>query len=87
MKRYRITCVLDVRYTIEEYLGWQMLVGESRQTTDDEIERLLRQRGRSVTARALLNYLEGYHAVAEGRLPGDPPQRYGPYVPRAKALP
>jgi hypothetical protein len=77
---------------MRDYLGLVCVPGQTFRMTADEIRATLQRFNRYVTHLDIVRYFQsvGPHLIREvpaRRGECDPPQRYGPYIPRAKALP
>ena len=83
---------------LEHYLGWPIVNGEPIQNselwTHEQLEDATRRLNPQTPTMVndLLAYLRNYHSgvleeIYVPRGPTEPPPRYGPYKPRAKALP
>jgi hypothetical protein len=83
MARYKIPVhVGSNRPILLEYLGIDPFHADWIIVTDEQLNNPRRSTGTAVRG-----YFNSYGMVKLPREPGEPPERYGPYRPIAKALP
>lgn len=72
-----------------DYLAISIAQGEYVLLTDEIILEGLRRSRKHIPLKAMWDFLlmDLYCKHRNVREPGDPPERYGPYVPRRRALP
>lgn len=93
MTTYEITAHSTTVGVIRDYLGLVCLPDQTFRMTRDEMAAALRRSNRiGVTPVDMVRYFQSSSTNRIREVPArrgecDPPQRYGPYIPRAKALP
>lgn len=88
--RYRLIANVDTQSILRDYFGLTMALGSAVEFDELALDaaRNNTRSGRYATLADIIAYLTPRGGCVQlSRKPGDPPQRYGPYKPIAKALP